>query len=346
MSEPVDGSPSPGGSRQTPPPSVLGDARGALSLIFRSPLVIPIVGTLTFVAILVTFQGASLQGLAFLHSGQTPLWHMLFALTPTAWITSLFLVLGDFKKNRSAWPGTRREWMAAMLCTGLGLPLSLLPLLAQAYTWREDPLALSALLRAMPHTFTQRLLVNLLGAVAEVLLIFGSLSVVIQLLARLPEYKRREEQHTLEGLDEDVRWYQRCRSRLRWFLNLFAIVMGSSLLSLAAVRNLINLANPSPSELFPITSIMGYGIYFTGLLGAFYLTAGRILKDVGQTLVARLVHQALGERATWKQRSEEQQAARVYLRLQYSPFQELQQGLTVLTPLFASLFSLLLSPGR
>jgi hypothetical protein len=337
MSEPVDGSRSP--------PSVLRDARGALALIFRSPIVIPLVGTLTFVTLLATFHRPALQGLAFLHSGRTPLWHMLFALTPTAWVTSIVMVLGDFKMNRSTWPRTRREWMAAVICTGLSIPFGSLPILAQSYAWKEDPLVLAAILRAIPHTFTQRTLMNLLGLAAGALLIFGSVLVIIQLLARFPEYKRREEQHTLEDLDEDVRWYQESRSRLRWFLNLTAIVAGTSLLSLGALRNLINLANPAPTELFPITSIMGYGIYYTGILGAFYLTVGKILKDVGQTLTARLVHQALGERATWKQRSEQQQAARVYLGLRYSAFQELQRGITVLTPLFASIFSLLLSPS-
>lgn len=347
MSEPSAGSPpTPGASFQDPPPSVWRDARGALSFIFRSPLVISLIGFLTFVTSLFAVFNAGRQGLAPLHLRQDTLWHMLAALALTTWVTTIVIVLGDFNRNRSAWPRTRREWMGVALYVSLTIPMHALPLLSQHYAWKEEPLVHAAVLRLEPHpSLTKSLLINLLGLTNAALLTLGVVSVTVQLLARLPEYRRREEQHPSENLDEDVRWYQECRSRLRWFLNLIAFVIGISVLAMGAFRNLLNLSNLGSGAVFPIAPVIGYGLYYTGLIGGIYLSVDRILKDVGRTLTTRLVHQSLGEHATWKQRAEEQQAARTYLELQKSALQEFQQGLTVLSPLLASISSLILSPG-
>lgn len=346
MSEPGNGSlPTPGASHQEPPASLWRDARGAVSLLFRSPLILSVVGLLTFMLSLFTLSNAGRQGLAFLHMRQATFWHILSALTPTSWVISIVLVLGDFQRNRFAWPRTRSEGMAVVFCASTAVPLHALPLISQYYAWKEEPLVYAAILRLVSHALTKTILMNLLGLMTAALLTLGMASAAVQLLVRRSEYRRREEQHPSENLDEDVRWYQECRSRLRWFLNLTAVVIGTSLLGVGAIRNLLNLSSPTPAEMFPIVPVMGYGVYYSGLILGSYLPIDRLLKDVGRTLTTRLVHQSLGEGATWKQRAEEEQAARVYLGLQSSALQELQQGLTVLTPLLASISSLILSPG-
>lgn len=164
----------------------------------------------------------------------------------------------------------------------------------------------------------------------------------IQFLDRLPKYQHLGELADAEGLDEDVRWYQRRQGQLRRLLHLVSTILGVSLLSVGALRNVINLAITPPAELLPIAPVMSYGLYYTGFLASIYIPTHRTLKEVGQSLAERLVWQSLGAHATWRQRLEEQQAISVQLGLRDSALQELQQGLAVLAPFLASISSLAL----
>jgi hypothetical protein len=74
-------------------------------------------------------------------------------------------------------------------------------------------------------------------------------------------------------------------------------------------------------------------------------TAVVLCTVLGQGLAERLVRQSLDVDADWKQSFEEQRTASTYLGLQGSALQELQQGLTVLAPLLASISSLVLGSG-
>jgi hypothetical protein len=76
------------------------------------------------------------------------------------------------------------------------------------------------------------------------------------------------------------------------------------------------------------------------LLAIIYLPIRKTLNEVGQSLAEGLVRPSLGTRISWKQWGEEQKAVRTYLGLQGSGLQDLQQGLSVLAPLLASLSSL------
>ncbi len=132
---------------------------------------------------------------------------------------------------------------------------------------------------------------------------------------------------------------------MKVFLSLCALILGSSILSADAMRNLLNQAIATPTGALQKAPVLGHGVYYSGLLASVYLPANKTLKDIGHLLAERLLQQSPGAHATWKQRYEEQQAARAWLGLQGSPLQELQQALSVLTPLFASLSSLALGPG-
>jgi hypothetical protein len=195
------------------------------------------------------------------------------------------------------------------------------------------------------HSPTKSILLNLAGLASGFLLASVILGLHLQLIDRLPELQRRAEQPETGGLEEDVRWYQRCREQLGLFLALCGVFLGTLILSLSSLRHLLNETLP-PTSVLPTSPILGYGVYYTGLLGSAYLPTHRSLKSVGQTLAERLVRQSLPASVTWKQRHEEREAARTSLGLQGSPLQDFQQGISILTPLLASISSLILGPGE
>ena len=219
-------------------------------LVFRTPLALFLLYNLTFVTALLAMYGADIQDLAYLHSRQTNLWRMLAALTPTAWVTTLVILLGDFERSRSAWPRTRRARMTVALCVTLGLPLTVLPLVAQYIAWKEEPLIKAAIARVVPTSglYLRMILASTLGLTTTILLFSGLIGVHTQLIDRLRELRHHVGPTGSGPLDEDVRWYQRQESLLKRFLTLCAIMIGSSLLSTGAMRNLVNQAISTPTE--------------------------------------------------------------------------------------------------
>ncbi|MCY1082894.1 hypothetical protein [Archangium lansingense] len=346
MPEPRDGSPlASTPSRAGTPASFWRDAGTAFALAFRSPLAIFIFYGLAFVSSFILMHGTELQALAYLHARKANLWRVLTAFAPTTWVTILVIVLSDWQRNRSAWPHTRKGRMTVALCVVLGLPFVLLPILAQYIVWKEEPLVRAAFSSALPAASPAKsFILNLAGVTSGALVASGILGVHIQLLERLPQLRRRAEQHEADGLDEDVRWYQQHRARLSGFLTLSGLLMGTSILSVSAIRHLLNEALSTSSLTLPTAPILGYGLYYTGLIASMYLPASKALKDAGQTIAERLVRQPLEAHVTWKQRNEEQEAAQTWLGLRGSALQDFQQALSVLTPLLASFSGLILGP--
>ncbi|MFE8603391.1 hypothetical protein [Archangium violaceum] len=323
------------------------EAGAAFALVFRTPLAIYLLYSLTFLASLFAMYGADIQGLAYLHSRQANLWRMLTVIAPTAWVTTLVILFSDFERNRSAWPRSRKGRMTLTLCILLGLPISVLPLVAQYVAWRESPLMAAAVSSVVPgsNPHLKMLITNMLGLTTATLVASGVIGVHTQLRERLPEFRQRTGPLNAGALDQDVRWYQQQEALLKQSLALCAITIGSSILSVGAMRNLLNQSISTPTEALPTAPVLGYGVYYTGLVASIYLPAHKSLKDVGNLLVEQLLQQSPGNPTTWKQRYEEQQAARAWLGLQGSAIQDLQQGLSVLTPLLASISSLILGPG-
>jgi hypothetical protein len=332
---------SPRGPRR----SVWRDARAALSLVFGSPLGFFILAALTFGAAYLFQLGPNLQSLAFLGSGQSRLWHVFLSIQPTLWVATLFILWGEFRTHRPLWPGTRGEWMAVMLCTSVALVMSTLPFVAQFHTWQMNP-SLKALGATSMSALRAKLLVmSILGMTVGALQSLSLFCVHVQLLRLSSAAPSPEKEPEAGDLDDDVPRYLRLRAQLRLFLGLTAFNIGTSILCVGIIRNLLNEAVPARPETFPAAPVVGYGIFFTGLIASGYLPARKTLMDVGDALAERLVRQSLGPHAPWKARSEELLAARVYLGMQESAFQELQQGIAVLAPLLGGLSSLLLSPG-
>jgi hypothetical protein len=349
MSEPRHGSlPASGPSREGASQSFWRDGRAAFALVFRSPVALFIVCNLIFVTVLLVLHGTGLQGLSYLHTDRTRFWQMLVALAPTAWLTSLLVLFSDFERNRSLWPRTRRGRMAFLLCLVPLLLLLALPLLAQFVAFREEPLVVRLILALDPGFLRKMVSMSLLGLAISTLNVSALVGIHLQLLGRLPKYQHLGEAPGAESLEEEVLWYQRRQAQLKRALRLSSALFGASMLSVGALRHLINAAVPSSAsaELIPATSVMSYGIYYSVLMASLYVPAHMTLKDVGQALAERLVWQSLGAHPTWKQRHEEQQAIRDHLGLQGSALQELQQGLAVFAPLLASLSSLLLETNR
>ncbi|AKJ08401.1 hypothetical protein ATI61_12724 [Archangium gephyra] len=348
MPELRDGSPPASTpSREGTPASVWREAGAAFALVFRTPLLIFLVCNLTFVTTLFALFGADVQGLAYLHPRQTSLWRMLTALAPTSWLLTLVILLGDFEQNLSAWPRTRGTRMTVVLCVLLGLPLHSLPLMAQYIVLKEEPLVAAAIATVLPTSdvYLKLHISNMLGLTATVLIFSGIIGVHTQLIGRLRELRHHSGATGSGALDEDVRWYQRQEVLLKRFLTLCAIMLGCSIVSVGALRNLLNQAISTSTETLPTAPVLGYGIYCTGLLASVYLPAHNTLKRVDHLLAEQMLQQSPGAPTTWKQRYEEQQAAHAWLGLQGSALQDLQQGLSVLTPLLASISSLVLGPG-
>ncbi|MCY1078895.1 hypothetical protein [Archangium lansingense] len=346
MSEPRNRSPpTPEPPRQGGPPSFWRSGTAVLSFVFGSPLAFFILCALAFVAAFLFQVGPHLQNLSFLVSRQERLWHMLLTLQPAFWVAATLILWSEFRSHRSLWPGTWRERMAVMFCTSVALVMIALPFVAQFITWRVAPSVDTTGLASMAEFRTKTLIMSIIGAAVGALHASSLFCVHVQLLGQLRESPPHGKQVEAGDLDEDVLRYQRFRSRLRRFLDLAAFNIGISILSVGILRNLLNEAFPARPELFPATAVLGYGFYFTALIASVYLPIRKTLADVGEALSDRLIRQTLGTRATWKERSQEQQAARTYLGLQESTFQELQQGLSVLSPLLASLSSLALGTG-
>jgi len=345
MSQPREEAPSPReASPRGPRRSVWREARAALWLVFGSPLGFSIFTALGFVAGYLFLQGPHLQSLAFLGPRQSGAWHILLSIQPALWVAYSFILWGEFK-NRSVWPGTRRERMAALFCTFVALAILCLPFVAQLLSWQENP-ALQVLSTPLMSTFNTRVhILTLLGMAVVALQVLSVYCVHVQLLHLSSASPSQGKEPEAGDLDDGVQRYLRLRAQLRLFLGLAALNFGTSMLSVGISRNLLNEAFPSRPELFPAAPVVGYGVYYTGLMASVYVPVRKTLMNVGEALAQRLVRQSLGAHAPWKARSEELQAARVYLHLQESAFQELQQGLAVLAPLLGGLASLLLSPG-
>ncbi|WP_163990144.1 hypothetical protein [Pyxidicoccus caerfyrddinensis] len=345
MSQPHEEAPSPReASPRDPRRSVWRDARAALSLVFSSSLGFFILTALAFLAADLFLLGPNLQHLAFLGSRQPGVWHIFLSIQPALWVAYCFILWGEFK-NRPVWPGTRRERMAVLFCTSVALVILSLPIVAQVLSWRGSP-AMKVLSTPPIAAFNARVhILTLFGMAVLALHALGVFCVHVQLLRLSPASPSQEREPEAGDLDDAVPRYLRLRAQLRLLLGLAALNIGTSMLSIGISRNLLNEAFPSRPELFPAAPVVGFGIYYTGLIASVYVPIRKTLRNVGEALAERLVRQSLGPHAPWKAWSEELQAARAYLGMQESAFQELQQGLAVLAPLLGGLSSLLLSPG-
>jgi hypothetical protein len=234
--------------------------------------------------------------------------------------------------------------MAVLFCTSVALVTYSLPFVAQVLLWRENP-ALKALNTSSMSAYNTRMrILAIIGIAVATLQAMSLVSVYVQLLRLSPASAPRGKEPEAGDLDDAVPRYLRLRAQLRLFLGLAALNFGMSMLSLGISRNLLNEAFPSRPELFPAAPLVAYGVYFTGLIASGYVPMRKTLMDVGEALAEQLVRQSLGEHAPWKAQFEERQAARAYLGMQESAFQELQQGIAVLAPLLGGLSSLLFSP--
>lgn len=346
MSQPREETPSPReASPRDPRRSVWRDARAALSLVFGSSLGFFIITALGFVAAYFFLVGLNLQNLAFLGSRQLGFWHILLTIQPALWVAFILILWNEFRNHHWVWPGTRPERMAVLFCTSVALVMLTLPFVAQILIWRVNP-ALKALSTSSVSAFHTRVhIMTGFGMAVTTLQALSLFCVHVQLLRLSPASPSQGKEPEAGDLDDDVQRYSRLRAQLRLFLGLVALSLSTSMLSLGISRNLLNAAFPSRPEMFPAAPILAYGVYFTGLVASGYFPLRKTLTDVGEALAERLVRQSLGPHASWKARSEELQAARAYLGMQESAFQELQQGLAVLAPLLGGLSSLLLSPG-
>jgi hypothetical protein len=316
-----------------------------LSLLFDSPLAAFVLCIPVFMATSLLLVGTDLQSFAFWSSREVRLWHMLMAIWPTLFAGTLVAALNDIRRKRFPWPGTRNERTAVVLCTVLASLMYLLPFASSYYLPGSVLPANAEVLTRLPDFRTKTIILNILGVVVLTLHTAGMFSVHAQLLTRPRESSAGREKPEAASLREEVLRYQYFRSRLERYLGFSATLTGISLLNVGALRDLLNEASPGPAELLPAGIVMAYGIYFTGMLAIIYLPAHRTLKELGQGLAERLVRQSLDVDADWKQSFEEQRTASTYLGLQGSALQELQQGLTVLAPLLASISALVLGSG-
>ncbi|WNG55086.1 hypothetical protein F0U59_10080 [Archangium gephyra] len=280
---------------------------------------------------------------------RTRLWHLLMALQPALWLASVLVVFNDFRGHRLDWPVRRSARTAVVLCTLLAWVMNSFPFVVQFITQRWVlPVGVEALLQ-VSHVRARLLFLGMLSAVVATMHTAGMLSVHVQLLAYLREPGARGEEPEAAGLDDEVLRYQRLRLRLARFLVFSAITIGTAALSFGAFRNLLtefapSLA-PSLAGLIAPSSIMSYGIYYTGLLACVYLPTRKTLTDVGEAIAARFVPLSPTAGTSWKDWSLEQEAVRTWLGLQSTALQDFQQGLAVLAPLLASLSSLALGAG-
>ncbi len=203
----------------------------AVVFIVRSPLAIFLLYSTAFVTALFALYGLDIQDLAYLHSRQTNLWRMITALMPTAWVLTLAILLGDFERSRAAWPRTRRARMTAVLCVLLGLPVTVLPLVAQYIAFKEEPLMREALVRVLPTwgLLPRLIIANTLGLTSALLLLCGFFGVHTQLIERLRELRHPAGPPRPGSLDEarpSPRPPVRSRRRPSWAMA--SITQGSS----------------------------------------------------------------------------------------------------------------------
>ncbi|MFY0527423.1 hypothetical protein ACN28I_31180 [Archangium gephyra] len=349
MAEPGDQTPSE--PETSPPqgenPSFWREGRAALQLVFQSRLVLLIVFVLTFVASLqFLLGGRGINSLDLLSPDPMRLWHLLVALQPTLWLASMLGVFGELERRALVWPGSRRERLALVFCTAFISGMAFLPVLTP---FLGNPFSLPAnaeVLTGVPHMRAKMFVFYSLGSVAGVLLTSGMLSVHIQLAGGPPRNPSGGEQPVTGSLEREVLRYQRLRAQLKRCLGFAGGIISASVLTVSTFHNAITGAVPTQPGVFPATAAMGFGIYFTAFLAIIYLPASKTLSEAGEALAARLVPPSPGAHTPWKHWSEERQAVRTYLGLEGSALQELQQGLTLLSPFIASLSTLLLGTGR
>jgi hypothetical protein len=81
--------------------------------LFRSPLALFSVCALTFMVSGIFLSGFHLQGMTFWVSGKVRLWHMLLALSPTLWVTSVLVMFHEWRTTRILGSGSRRQRLVA-----------------------------------------------------------------------------------------------------------------------------------------------------------------------------------------------------------------------------------------
>jgi hypothetical protein len=327
-------SPEPGPSRP---------GRAPLTHFFHSPFACFSLCALTFLA--ASFFLLGLQGVLLLVSGKVRFWHLLLMMSPTLWVVSLLVMFNEWRNSRTLWAGPRRQRMEALLGLVLTALMFLVPSILPLFTSQSVASAIlghAADLVPLPNFPTKLVILELLRDAVVILLTAGMFGVHRQLSGQLRQSPSPREEPEAERLAEDVRRYQQLRSRLERFLGFSAANIGVLILSTGALRNLLNETAPGPPEIIPAGSVVAFGAYYTWLLAIIYLPIRKTLNDVGQALAEGLVRHSLVTRITWKQWGEEQKAVRTYLGLQGSGLQDLQQGLSVLAPLLASISSLVL----
>jgi hypothetical protein len=310
--------------------------RSAFSLLFQSPLVFSVLCPLSFAA-----TGLFLGMLR--DPNQVRLWHLLMAFQPALWLASVLVLFNDFRSHRPDWPVRRIERKVVVLCTLLAGFMGSFPFLIQILTQRWImPVGLDALLQ-LPHSSARLILMGVLSVAVATLNTAGMLSVHVQLLAYPREPNAPAGVPEAAGLDEEVLRYHRLRARLERCLVFSAVIIAMTTLSLGAFRELLH--ELDPAQPFAPSHVLSYGVYNTGLLASVYLPTRKTLADVGEALAARFVRQSPAVGTSWKDWSQEQEAVRTWLGLRSTALQDLQQALSVLAPLLASVSSLALGAG-
>jgi hypothetical protein len=295
-----------------------------------------------FLATLSFLLGTGVPALDFWYSRHARLLHLLTALHPPLCGAAILIAFRHFRSSQPVWPGEWRERLVVVLCAALCTVLIALPALLEFYNQQSGLIPDLDALTGIPGWRRKSFVFTFLGTTSAAVLSTGVFGVHVQLLRCLPETPPRAGESQGEGLEEEVRRYQRLRSQLGQFLSLSAALIGLVILNMGVLRNLLQEVAPALLEVLPTAGFMGYGLYYSGLLASAYLPAHKTLTAVGEGLAERLVLQSSPARTNWKEWTEEHQAVRGYLGLQGSALQDLQQGLTVLSPLLASLSSLLL----
>jgi hypothetical protein len=341
MPEPRDGYPSAGRKGPT-----------LFSFLFRSPLILFALCWLTFVGSLLLLaapgsHGEALWRSALWRSYRTWLLYLLLGFSSAFSVVSVVVAVGFKRTHCRVRSGTLAERSAVVLYTAFACVLGLLPPLV-IFTLRPPeggaPVDLDAMTQ-MPGFLGKLCLLATWGGIGAAPHLFNLFDVHVQLTGALPEYQGGGEEWESQSFDEEVLWYQRLRSQLKLSLGFIATSISIAVLISGAMSHLFKEALPHQPELLPGSFAMAYGLYFTALLASAYLPASKTLAKVGEALADRLVQRSPHARATWKEWSEERQAVRTYLGLQGSAFKEVQEGLAVLTPLVASLSTLLLGMG-
>ncbi|WP_257449725.1 hypothetical protein [Archangium lipolyticum] len=306
---------------------------------FRSPVAVFSLCALTFMGSALSVTG--LQSIP-MEAGRLRLLHVLFAMSPTLWVASVLVVSKDWRHGLTLWSGPWRQRLAAGLALLLAALLFLVP--ATLGVLSQRPMT-PAMLERMETVFalqdfrTRFLIRSVLAGTVLMLHISGMFGVHRQLLRELEQLQSPREPPEAETLAEAIRRYQELRSGLERLLGFCAAAIGIAILISGALRSVLN-ELASPQELMPAESVVAFGVIYTWMLAMIYLPIRKTLGDVGNALGESILQRSLGPHVTWKQWFEERQAIRTWLGLQGSALQELQQGLSVLTPLFASVSSL------